>query len=122
MSVRTPIFTTSSETRCAWAAPMNPAHSAAQRMNLVISSSSVARRSRGDARRLRLAADRRLRPARFARLQPERELERIRTVRLSYVVADQRLGDAELAVGLEVRILGVVDLGGDGLEARLVDE
>src|SRR5205085_8790228 len=73
-------------------------------------------------RRGRLAADWRLRATRLAGLQAERELERIRAVGLSYVVADQRLGHAKLAVGLEVRILGIVDLRGDGLEAGLVDE
>src|SRR5947209_19446003 len=116
MSVRTPIFTMSSDTRCACAAPTSAAKSAVQRIDLVISSSSVALRSRGGGSRDRLAADRRLRPARLTRLEAERELESIRTVRLSYVVADQRFRHAELAVGLEVRVLGIVDLRGDGLE------
>src|SRR5947209_7444944 len=101
MSVSTAIFTTSSDTRCACAAPMSPAQSAPQSRDLVISP-ALSRRLRRDRGRRRLAADRRLRPARFARLQAERELESIRTVRLSYVVADQRLGHAKLAVGLEV--------------------
>ena len=38
------------------------------------------------------------------------------------VFTDQRAGDAELAVGLEVRIFRVVDLRGDRLEAGLIDE
>ena len=65
---------------------------------------------------------RRLRQARLAGLDHERELQPVAAVRLLLVIADQRLGDAELAVGLEVRVLRVVDLRSDGLEAGLVDQ
>src|SRR5688572_31250753 len=83
--------------------------------------SRPASRGRGAALSGDFLRDGRLRPARLAGLDDEGEAQPV-GVALALEVADQRLGDAELAVGLEVRILGVVDLRGDGLVARLVDE
>src|SRR4051812_14546224 len=66
-------------------------------------------------------ADRRLGKPGFAGLELERVLQLV-AFALLHEIADQRLRHAELRVGLEMRILGIVDLRGDGLVSRLVDE
>src|SRR2546421_11625911 len=116
MSVSTPIFTPSSETPCACAAAATLRHSAAQIVDLIIAPPFS---SGGDGR---LTADRRLGPSRFAGFELEREFQSVGTIGLLDVIADQRAGDAELAVGLEIGVLRIVDLGGDRFETRLIDQ
>src|SRR5688572_22826094 len=76
---------------------------------------------RGAALRGDFLRDGRLRAARLSGLYHEGEAEPIGFA-FAFELADQRLGHAELAVGLEVRVLRVVHLRSDGLVARLVDE
>src|SRR3989304_8478144 len=73
------------------------------------------------ASRGRLAADGRIRQPAFSRLQHEAEFERVALPRF-HEIPDQRPGHAELAVGFQMRIAGIVDLGGDRLESGLVDQ
>src|SRR6267378_2860204 len=80
-----------------------------------------ASRERCAALRRDFLGDRRLGQPALARLEGEREFERV-FLAVPLEVSDQGPGDAELAVGLEMRVAGVVDLRGDGLEARLVDQ
>src|SRR6266853_1081975 len=67
------------------------------------------------------AADRRFRQAALAGLEREFEFQNV-LVFFFREIPYKCLRDAELAVGLQVRVLGIVDLRGDGLEAGLVDE
>src|SRR5579862_1114628 len=81
---------------------------------------------------LRLAGDRRPRQARLAVFHDEGVLERIprrfdvgragaRLV-VAHIIADEVAGDAELGIGFEVLVLGIVELRDQRLEARLVNQ
>src|SRR5437660_6220687 len=80
----------------------------------------------------RLAGNRWARQLRFAGLDDEVVFERKprpfdvgcrgRLIVMAYVLADQRARDAELHIGLEVRIIARIDLRELRLEARLVDQ
>src|SRR5580692_9976515 len=77
-----------------------------------------------------LRADRRYRPPRLARLDDKLLVERIprrreamlgRWLVMAGIVADQRAGDTELHVGIDVLIVRRVNLRDHGFIARLVD-
>src|SRR5580704_12293496 len=81
---------------------------------------------------LRLAGDRRPRQARLAVFHDEGVFERIprrfdvgragaRLV-VAHIVADEVAGDAELRIGFEVLVLGIVELRDQRLEARFVNQ
>src|SRR5688572_32146877 len=67
------------------------------------------------------ARDRRAGSHAVTRFKHESERKRI-AVAVLPVVADERLRHPELAVGLEIFVLWIVDLRGDGLVARLADQ
>src|ERR1700716_2160489 len=68
-----------------------------------------------------LAADGRLRQAALARLEREFEFQDVLVFFLCEI-SYKRLCDPKLTVCFQVRVLGIVDLRGDGLEAGLVDK
>src|SRR3954466_10992963 len=82
---------------------------------------SVSRMTRGTLSR-DLARDRGGREPRLAGLEHEVELQCVGVLAGLHVVTNQGARNAELAVGLEHRIVRIVDLRCNGLVAGLVNE